>query len=149
MTSRPRPICWLRDWWHADRCSNCRRRIHGNSLNVTVSGMFGPIPIHIVDLYHANKRSCRVASRTDHSTDNTIHPPTSAFELSVEALGAALIGADDVLMPRWLRALPDRWFTNHRRDAAIRIGGMVERTLEVLARQPVATAAEPEAAGDD
>lgn len=62
-----------------------------------------------------------------------IDPPTHPDEVSDSVLASALHAFDYVPLPWWMRWVPKRQLNRFRFDAAVVVGGIVERRIAVNA----------------
>lgn len=106
------------------RCDHCNRPIRGHLDMVTVNS--------VLWMFHADRRACRRA-RYKTVPSLRIDPPTHPDEVDAEVLVAALHGFDHVPLPWWMRWAPRRSLDRLRFDAAVMVGGIVERRLAVNA----------------
>lgn len=102
------------------RCTHCGRRVARSSRSAILHAD------GTRSEYCAHRRACR---RAEHDSIADQGPPRLPYEpgdLATEAFGAALIAADYVALPWWLRLVPQRALDRLWRDAAVQIGGAVQ-----------------------
>lgn len=105
------------------RCTHCGRRVARNrrSAILHADGTSSE--------YCAHRPACRRAEHDSIADQGHLHLPYSHSDLATETMGAALIAADYIPMPRWARLVPQAWWDRLWRAAAVQIGGAVQSSV--------------------
>lgn len=105
------------------RCTHCGRRVARNSRSAILHAD------GTSSEYCAHRAACRRAEHDSITTQGHLHLPYSSDDLATETMGAALIAADYIPMPRWARLVPQAWWDRLWRAAAVQIGGAVQSSV--------------------
>jgi len=79
--------------------------------------------------YCTHRRACRRAQHDSVADQGPLRLPYESGDLATETYGAALIAADYVALPWWLRLVPQRALDLFWREAAVQIGGAVQASV--------------------
>ena len=103
------------------RCAHCRRRLRDDRLGVGCDDDG--------EEWYCTRRACRRAW-SEAAPGGPSGLPFTVGGLGTETLGAGLIAVDYVRLPWWARPVPRSWMDGLLRDAAVQIGGAVQRSVQ-------------------
>jgi len=105
------------------RCTHCGRRVARNTRSAILHAD------GTRSEYCAHRRACRRAEHESIADQGLLRLPYDSGYLATESMGAALIAADYITLPWWLRLVPQRALDRLWRDAAVQIGGAVQSSV--------------------
>jgi hypothetical protein len=105
------------------RCTHCGRRVARNTRSAILHAD------GTRSEYCAHRRACRRAEHDSIADQGPLRLPYEIRDLATESAGAALIAADYITLPWWLRLVPQRVLDRLWRDAAVQIGGAVQASV--------------------
>ncbi len=105
------------------RCTHCGRRVARNSRSAVLHAD------GTRSEYCAHRRACRRAEHDSIAGQVPLRLPYESGDLATESMGAALIAADYIPLPWWLRLVPRRALDRLWREVAVQIGGAVQASV--------------------